>query len=127
MRLCFMETSDNSKEKKVNEPYFAQDLPGATPAFSIEGPNTAFIDFLNRLNGPARVKIDEHQEMLIMALRSRCLKYALSDDAEAVIAALDQLCAFYHQCALKAGLKAFEVLASQNEEYIKVQEQFDPV
>ena len=59
-----------------------------------------------------------------MILRSRCVKYALSDDTDLVIAALNQLCALYHQCAIKSGLKAFEVFGAQNEEYIKVQEQF---
>jgi hypothetical protein len=82
-----------------------------------------FIDFLNRLNEPVRVEIDLHQEMLVMALRSRCLKYAFSPETESVLAVIDQLCAFYHQCAVKIGLKAFEVLASQNEEYINIQEQ----
>jgi len=83
-----------------------------------------FIDFLNRLDGPARVHIDQRQEMLIMALRQRCLRFALSDDSDQVILTLNQLCALYHQCTIKVGLKVFEVFAAQNEQYIAVQEQF---
>ena len=116
--------ADDNKQNDIDEPYFAKEAPAGALPSSSTGPNVMFVDFLNRLSGPARVKIDKHQEMLIMALRSRCLKYAFSAEDEAVIAALDQLCAFYHQCAIKAGLKVFEVFAKQNEEYIKVQEQF---
>jgi hypothetical protein len=119
-----MEAPEHGKLKGLEEPYFAKQLPPAAPGFSSTGPNVMFIDFLNQLSGPARVEIDLHQEMLVMALRSRCLKYAFSQEAESAVAVIDQLCAFYNQCAIKVGLKAFEVLATQNDEYIKIQEQF---
>ncbi len=117
------EQTMNTK-KKFDEPYFAEELRTSHPAASSHMPNVMFVDFLERLNGPAHVQIDAHQEALIMMLRSRCVKYAMSDDTDLVIAALNQLCAFYHQGAIKSGLKAFEVFGAQNEEYIKVQEQF---
>lgn len=115
-------------EKKIDrnfdEPYFAREL-APSPALAGSGaPNVMFIDFLSRLDGPARVQIDPHQEMLIMALRQRALRFALSDDSSQVIVTLNQLCALYHQCVIRIGLKAFEVFAAQNEQYIKVQEQF---
>jgi hypothetical protein len=114
---------EHTSKSKGETPYFATELASATTGSSSRAPNVMFVDFLNRLSGPARVEIDPHQEMLIVALRSRCLKYAFSADARSVIVALDQLCAFYHHAAIKAGLKAFEVLCYQNDEYIKIQEQ----
>ncbi|MGH9555381.1 MAG: hypothetical protein ACRD2Y_06110 [Terriglobales bacterium] len=115
---------EKKTRKALNEPYFAQELTPPPAVADSSAPNVMFIDFLNRLDGPARVQIDKRQEMLIMALRQRCLRFALADDSDQVIVTLNQLCALYHQCAIKAELKVFEVFAAQNEQYIKVQEQF---
>lgn len=108
--------------KNFSEPYFVREVD-QTHAGS-GAPNVMFIDFLSRLDGPARVEIDPHQEMLIMALRARALRFALSDDSNEVVLTLNQLCALYHQSVVRVGLKTFEVFAAQNEQYIKVQEQF---
>lgn len=110
--------------KNFDEPYFARELAPSHAHAGSGAPNVMFIDFLSRLDGPARVQIDPHQEMLIMALRQRALRFALSDDSGQVILTLNQLCALYHQCVIRIGLKAFGVFAAQNEQYIRVQEQF---
>jgi hypothetical protein len=106
------------------EPYFAKDIAKHPYSPSDDVLDVMFIDFLNKLHGPARVVIDVRQEMLVMALRSRCLKYALSTNTDLVIAAVNQLCGFYQQCAIKTGLRAFQILAAQTQECVKVQEQF---
>lgn len=116
--------ASNNANTKLSEPYFARQLDAPAAFIDSGGPNIIFIDFLNRLDGPARVTIDTHQEMLIMALRQRCLRFAFSDDADEAIRTLNQVCALYHQCVIKNGLKTFEVFAAQNEQYINVQEQF---
>jgi hypothetical protein len=87
------------------------------------GPDVIFVDFLARLDGAARVDLDPHQEMLIMMLRARCLKYALSPESDRIIPALNQLCAIYQKAAIKGGLKSFEVFRAFYEEYVKIQEQ----
>ena len=81
------------------------------------------VDFLSRLDGAARVEIDPHQEMLVMLLRQRCLKYALSPDSDVVIAAVNQLCSAYKQAAIRVGIRTFEVHHAFYEEYVRVQEQ----
>src|SRR5260370_16962349 len=114
--------TEDKQDKNFSEPYFASAV--AREGLGSGGPNVMFIDFLSRLDGQARVDIDPHQENLVMALRERALRFALSDDSDQVILTLNQLCAFYHQCVVRVGLKAFEVFATQNEQYIRVQEQF---
>jgi hypothetical protein len=114
----------NEKKRNLDEPYFASELEASVPHGSSAAPNTMFVDFLSRLDGPAHVQIDAQQEMLIMALRQRALRFALSPESEQVIITLNQMCALYQQCVVKVGLKAFEVFAAQNEQYIKIQEQF---
>jgi hypothetical protein len=67
----------DEKLRKPPTPYFGK--PGTGPQVSSAGPDVLFVDFLARLDGAARVDIDLHQEMLIMMLRARCLKYALQN------------------------------------------------
>jgi len=113
---------EEKKDRDFNEPYFAEELE--TGLRGSNAANVMFVDFLSRLDGAAKVKIDPQQEMLILALQQRALRFALSDDSEKAISALNQLCAFYQQCVIRSGLKSFEVFAAQNEQYIKIQEQF---
>lgn len=107
--------------RKPPVPYFEKKHAG--PDVSSAGPEVLFIDFLARLDGAARVLLDVHQEMLVMMLRARCLKYALSPQSDRIIPAINQLCAIYQEAAVRVGLKAFDVFRAFYEEYIRVQEQ----
>jgi len=115
---------EEKQKKNLSEPYFAEELEVSPGLRDSGGPDVMFVDFLSRLDGAARVQIDPQQEMLILALRQRAIRTALSPDSDQVVLALNQLWAFYHQCVIRNGLKAFEVFAAQNEQYIKIQEQF---
>jgi len=108
-------------QRKPPTPYFGKTVRG--PEVSGAGPDVLFVDFLARLHGAARVEIDPHQEMLIMALRARCLKHALSVDSDRIVPALNQLCAIYQKASVRCGLKFFQVFRAFYEEYVKVQEQ----
>ena len=66
-------------EKEI-VPYFGGGDRTAPAPENLE--NVAFVDFLARLDGPAKVEIDRKQEMLLMVLRNRCLPYALSPQSE---------------------------------------------
>lgn len=103
------------------KPYFVQDEPSVP--ISEEGPNVMFVDFLARLDGAARVDIDLRQELLVMQLRARCIRYALAPESDGIIIALNQLCALYHVAAVRIGRKAFDVFEAFLGEYVKVQEQ----
>jgi hypothetical protein len=105
---------------KPPRPYFEREAPEPRESAA---PDVIFIQFLARLDGAAQVQIDQHQEMLIMQLRQRCLKYALSPDSDVIVAALNQLCAVYQQAAIQVGLKSFDVFRVLHEEYVDVQEQ----
>lgn len=107
--------------RKPPTPYFEKQNAGSD--ISSAGPEVLFIDFLSRLDGAARVQIDLHQEMLIMMLRARCLKYALSPESDRIIPAINQLCAIYQEAAVRVGLKSFDVFRAFYEEYVRVQEQ----
>jgi len=107
--------------EKTVKPYFAEEEPPIP--ISEDAPNVMFVDFLARLDGPARVDIDPRQEMLIMQMRARCLRYALAPESDRIILALNQLCALYHAAAVRIGRKAFDVFEAFLNEYVKVQEQ----
>jgi hypothetical protein len=112
-----------NESKKPPTPYFDMENRKSSAPDLGSGPDVLFVDFLGRLNGPARVAIDVRQEMLIMLLRARCLKYALSRESDDIIPAINQLCAIYEQAAIRIGLKSFEVFRRFYEEYVKIQEQ----
>jgi hypothetical protein len=109
--------------RKPPTPYFEVENINSPASVLGSGPDVLFVDFLARLSGSARVAIDVRQEMLIMLLRARCLKYALSRESDEIIPAINQLCAIYEQAAIRTGLKSFEVFRRFYEEYVKIQEQ----
>lgn len=108
--------------KKSPKPYFTEGTP---PELELDStvPNLMFVEFLGRLEGAAKVDIDPRQELLVMQLRARCVKYAMSDQVDEMVTTINQLCAIYHGATIKGGAKSFDVFRAVLDEYVDIQEQ----
>lgn len=106
---------------REGKPYFASEEPPEGADQGVQG--VILAGFLNRLSGAASISLDPRQELLVMLLQARCLKYALSPQLDEIVTTINQLCAIYQQGTLRMPQKAFDVFFAMQDEYIPIQEQ----